>query len=111
MWGIKVDRNSEVSLKRQIYLAIRDKIVQGNLPSGEAVPSSRQLARDLNVSRATVNEALDMLNVEGYVVSRQGAQTRVAQGIVLDPPTDAAPRSQKKVLLTLQRIFARANLN
>lgn len=96
MWGIKLDRNSEVSLKRQIYLAIRDKIVQGNLPSGEAVPSSRQLARDLNVSRATVNEALDMLNVEGYVVSRQGAPTRVAPGIVLDPPTDADPRTQKE---------------
>jgi len=96
MWGIKLDRNSEVSLKRQIYLAIRDKIVQGNLPSGEAVPSSRQLARVLNVSRATVNEALDMLNVEGYVVSRQGAPTRVAPGIVLEPPTDAAPRAQKE---------------
>jgi GntR family transcriptional regulator / MocR family aminotransferase len=70
MWGITLHRSSEVSLKRQIYLAIKERIVQGILLPGEAMPSSRQLAIELKVSRNTVNEAFDMLNVEGYVVSR-----------------------------------------
>ncbi|MGG3507760.1 PLP-dependent aminotransferase family protein [Paenibacillus lautus] len=96
MWGITLHRSSEVSLKRQIYLAIRERIVQGILQPGEAMPSSRQLAIELKVSRNTVNEAFDMLNVEGYVVSRQGAPTRVAEGIVLDNLAEVDPPPRKK---------------
>ncbi|MFE0554883.1 GntR family transcriptional regulator [Paenibacillus sp. NPDC058910] len=96
MWGITLHRSSEISLKRQIYLAIRERIVQGILQPGEAMPSSRQLAIELNVSRNTVNEAFDMLNVEGYVVSRQGAPTRVAKGIVLDNLAEVDPPPWKK---------------
>lgn len=89
MWGIKLQRSSDVSLKRQIYVALREQIIRGNLKAGESLPSSRQLALELQVSRNTIMEAFEMLNVEGYIVSRVGAPTRVAEGLMLDTRTES----------------------
>lgn len=94
MWGIELKRTGEISLKRQIYSAIRDRIIHGNLSSGEALPSTRQLASELKVSRNTINEAFEMLLAEGYVESRQGAPTRIAEGIFLDAMKNTAPPRQ-----------------
>ena len=52
----------------------------GRLEPGEAVPSSRGLAADLELSRATVVAAYDQLVAEGYLASRPGALTRVSAG-------------------------------
>ncbi|KOP68674.1 GntR family transcriptional regulator [Bacillus sp. FJAT-18019] len=91
MWGIKLQRSSDVSLKRQIYVALREHIIRGNLKAGETLPSSRQLALELQVSRNTIIEAFEMLSVEGYIVSRIGAPTRVAEGLMLDTKTESRP--------------------
>lgn len=93
MWGIELERSSEIPLKRQIYLAVRDQIIKGKLKAGEALPSTRVLANVLHVSRNTVNEAIEMLLVEGFVVSRQGSPTRIAEGLSLDdPPVEEPPK-------------------
>ena len=93
MWGIELQRSSEIPLKRQIYLAVRDQIINGKLKAGEALPSTRVLANVLHVSRNTINEAIEMLLVEGFVVSRQGAPTRIAEGLSLDdPPVEEQPK-------------------
>ncbi|OZB98628.1 PLP-dependent aminotransferase family protein [Paenibacillus sp. XY044] len=84
MWGIELDRSLDISLKRQIYQRLRDQMINGTLKAGAPLPSTRELAQTLSVSRNTVNEAYDMLIVEGYAESRQGAPTRVAGGLVLD---------------------------
>ncbi|WP_029192829.1 PLP-dependent aminotransferase family protein [Paenibacillus harenae] len=84
MWGIELRRQSEVSLKRQIYQVLRDRILNGRLKAGETLPSTRELAAELKVSRNTVNEAYEMLIVEGFVLSRQGAPTRIAEGLSLE---------------------------
>lgn len=84
MWGIELDRQSELQLWRQIYHSLRELILNRELKEGEALPSTRELARDLEVSRNTVNEAYEMLIAEGYVISRQGAPTRVAEGVFLE---------------------------
>ncbi len=96
MWGIELQRQSEVSLKRQIYQALREQILHGRLKAGETLPSTRDLASELNVSRNTVNEAYDMLIVEGFVISRQGAPTRVAEGLRLpdDRPDGGAVKPE-----------------
>ncbi|WP_189065110.1 FadR/GntR family transcriptional regulator [Deinococcus seoulensis] len=44
----------------------------GELAAGDALPSERQLAADLGVSRVTVREALDVLTRQGYLVKRRG---------------------------------------
>lgn len=81
MWGIELDELSEQSLKRQIYQKLKENIISGQLKSKEALPSTRELSRFLGVSRNTVGEAYDMLIAEGFVISRQGAPSRVAEGL------------------------------
>lgn len=84
MWGIELDRQSELQLKRQIYQSMRELIQNGQLKAGEQLPSTREFANKLEVSRNTVSEAYEMLLAEGFIVSRQGAPTRVADGIFVE---------------------------
>lgn len=86
MWGIELQRRHEVPLSRQIYQAFREQISMSRLKPDEALPSTRELAVQLGVSRSTVCEAYEMLLSEGFVISRQGAPTRVAPGLHLDKP-------------------------
>lgn len=86
MWGIILQRDSQISLSRQIYKAISENITKGKIKSGEALPSTREMARQFGVSRNTVCEAYDMLLAEGFAISRQGAPTRVAEGLFIKRP-------------------------
>ncbi len=60
-------------LYEQIYEYIRNEIVDGKISHGEKLPSSRMLARNLSVSRSTVNLAYDQLVSEGYVETVAGS--------------------------------------
>ncbi len=62
---------------RRVYEAIRRAITEQVLPSGSRLPSSRNLASDLNVSRNTVLAAFDQLLDEGYVAAKTGSGTYV----------------------------------
>lgn len=93
MWGIHLNRQSELPLRRQIYQALVDQMLSGSLKAGESLPSTRQLARGLNVSRSTVSEAYEMLIAEGFVISSQGAPTRVAEGLRVERKPAPSPRS------------------
>jgi GntR family transcriptional regulator/MocR family aminotransferase len=92
MWGIELDRAGEAPLKRQVYEALRDRILCGRIGAGEALPSTRALSKALNVSRSTAVEAYEMLACEGYVLSSQGAPTRVADGLCVKRQEAPAPR-------------------
>jgi GntR family transcriptional regulator/MocR family aminotransferase len=83
MWGIILERHSEITLARQIYQSLREQMLLGRLLPGEALPSTRELAKELAISRNTAYEAYEMLAAEGYINSRQGSPTRVADGLVL----------------------------
>lgn len=78
MVWIKIDRNIQVTLAKQIFEQIRNKILRNELKSGEKLPSSRSLARELNVSRNTIIEVYDQLSAEGYLVSRGGSGSYIA---------------------------------
>ena len=95
MLGIELNRQSEVSLRRQVYAALKERMMDGSLAAGEALPSTRELARGLGVSRSTVCEAYDMLIAEGFAVSHGGAATRVAPGLRLERSTQASPRERE----------------
>jgi GntR family transcriptional regulator/MocR family aminotransferase len=84
MLGIQLIRDGELPLSRQIYGTLRTRILEGRMKPGDALPSTRELAAQLGVSRNTVCEAYDMLLAEAFVESRQGAPTRVACGVQLD---------------------------
>ena len=89
MWGIVLQQNSEVSLARQIFAGVKSRILAGQLAAGEALPSTRALAKGLGICRNTVNEAYDMLWAEGFLVRHQGAPSLVAQGLHLNPAPPA----------------------
>lgn len=68
-------------LHRQLYEALRRALLDGKLGAGERLPSSRDLAQDLGLSRNTVVAALNQLSVEGYLVSRVGSGTYVNDSV------------------------------
>ena len=68
-------------LHRQLYEGLRRAILEGKLPAGERLPSSRDLAQDLDLSRNTVVAAINQLSVEGYLISRVGSGTFVNDNV------------------------------
>ena len=58
--------DSPVPLFRQLYYALRDGIIAGQLAAGTRLPSTRLLALDLGVARITVQHAYEQLVIEGY---------------------------------------------
>src|SRR5919198_5935499 len=56
--------------------ALRALIVEGRLPPHTRLPSERELARALGVSRNTATAAFDVLREQGYLASRRGAGRR-----------------------------------
>ncbi|MCP5094994.1 MAG: PLP-dependent aminotransferase family protein [Chloroflexi bacterium] len=65
-------------------------ILQGQITPGTRLPASRKLANMCGVARITVSEAYEQLRVEGFVVSRTGSGTFVAD----DLPELASPNRQ-----------------
>src|SRR6266705_1940203 len=74
------DRRSAEPLRSQLERQIRDAIRSGRLAGGERLPSSRELARELGLSRGLVQECYGQLLSEGYLTSQTGSATRVAPG-------------------------------
>jgi len=65
-------------LRSQLENGLREAIRTGRLHAGERLPSSRELARQLGVSRGLVQECYGQLHAEGYLSARVGSATRVA---------------------------------
>ncbi|MFC4058364.1 PLP-dependent aminotransferase family protein [Planomonospora corallina] len=62
----------------QITRELREAVRRGRLAAGARLPASRELARDLGVSRGVVVEAYEQLTAEGFLVAKVGSGTRVA---------------------------------
>jgi GntR family transcriptional regulator/MocR family aminotransferase len=79
---IQVDRAAREPLHQQLYRQIRDELVSGNFSDNSSrLPSSRELAADLGISRPTVRLAFSKLRAEGYLRSRIGSGTFVASAL------------------------------
>ena len=79
--ALAVDRSADVPLGQQLQEALRTAIRTGRLRPGERLPSTRQLADQLGVSRGLVVSAYEQLLAEGYVLSAVGSGTRVTDGL------------------------------
>jgi GntR family transcriptional regulator/MocR family aminotransferase len=77
--AILLDRASVAPLHRQIYDQWRQGILTGRFRRAERVPSTRELATALSVSRSTVTQAYDQLIAEGYLETSQGSGTYVCR--------------------------------
>jgi GntR family transcriptional regulator/MocR family aminotransferase len=68
-------------LFRQVYMGLRGAILSGIFPGGEKLPSTRDVAEQLGISRTVVVLAYDQLLAEGFVVGRSGSGTYVSSGV------------------------------
>ncbi len=78
---IAIDRKAPNALHRQIYDAYRVAVVDGILRPGERIPSSRELASELGVSRFPIVNAYAQLIAEGYFESRAGSGTVISTSL------------------------------
>lgn len=76
---LTIDRRRTASLQDQLYSSLREQIQTGQMAPGSVLPSSRDLAADLGISRNTVIAAYDRLTGEGYL------ETRERSGIFVNP--------------------------
>lgn len=84
MFHISMDYDSGIPMYRQIYDYIVSEIRRGNLPCHGKLPSGRELAQDLNISRNTVNMAYAQLESEGYIeaIPKRGYFVREIEGLL-----------------------------
>jgi GntR family transcriptional regulator / MocR family aminotransferase len=76
--SLRLSPEDPFPLYRQLSEALRERILDGTLPPGTRLPSTRILAGELAVSRNTVKGAYEQLQDEGYIDSRVGAGSRVS---------------------------------
>jgi GntR family transcriptional regulator/MocR family aminotransferase len=90
---LALDRGRAEPLRSQLEGQLREAIRSGRLRLGERLPSSRELARALGLSRGLVQDCYGQLQAEGYLSSRVGSATRVAADArvpVAPPPVGTA---------------------
>ena len=111
---IALDPSDSLPLYRQLYNALREAILSGQLKPGSRLPSTRLFAADLAVSRNTVVNAFEQLIAEGYLEGQVGAGTHVTTDLpddilnirphappatVNEPPSDRQPLSARGALI------------
>ncbi|MFH9657261.1 PLP-dependent aminotransferase family protein [Streptomyces sp. NPDC017248] len=70
-------RTRSEPLARALAAAVREAVIDGRLPAGTRLPSERELARALRLSRGTVVAALSLLRADGWLRTRHGSGSAV----------------------------------
>ena len=107
---LPIDRNAPVAIHRQIYDALRRAILEGLLRPGQRIPSTRELAIELGVSRLPVLTAYEQLRHEGYLQGKTGSGTCVSDELpddLVEPWGSDRARPRTKVS---QRTVYRADV-
>ncbi|WP_214107565.1 GntR family transcriptional regulator [Acrocarpospora catenulata] len=65
------------SLVRQVQEDLRGRILDGSLPAGSQLPAEVDLARSMGVSRTSLREAVQQLQLDGLLIKRHGYGTFV----------------------------------
>ena len=82
--GFRVERALPVPIYRQLDASLRRMILDGTLVAGQKLPSTRQLAQELGISRITVKSVYEQLVAEGYTQARTGSGTFVSDGLDIE---------------------------
>ncbi|RBY97236.1 PLP-dependent aminotransferase family protein [Blastococcus sp. TF02-8] len=88
---VVLDRASRTPLSAQIADALRSATADGTLRAGDRLPSTRELAAALGVSRTVTSAAFDQLLAEGWVGGRRGAGTFVLSAVTPAPGGTVLP--------------------
>ena len=77
----QLDRTNPVALYQQITEHLKARISDGRLPAGSRLPTVRQLAADLGVTRLTIQNAYAELQTAGWVEATVGRGTYVSHDV------------------------------
>ncbi len=106
-FDLGIDRSDREPIQSQIARQLRDLVLTGRLKPQSRIPSSRALAEELGIARATVVEAFEQLLGEGYLETRSGSATRVASELPEVLLTTAPVVRKKHVSTAAKRIPAK----
>ncbi|HJU38278.1 MAG TPA: PLP-dependent aminotransferase family protein [Tahibacter sp.] len=81
-------------MNRQVYAGLREAILDGTFGAGARLPSTRDLAEQLGISRTVVVLAYEQLLAEGYVIGRGGSGTYVPENLASPRPAGTAPAAR-----------------
>jgi len=94
-------------ISEEIVEQIKALISRGELKPGERIPSERDLATMLGVSRPSVREAIMVLEAMGFLDSRQGGGTYVrslTESSLADPLTNLVNDKDPRMLHALTEV-------
>ena len=96
---INICKDGQETIVHQLSRQIREMILSGKLAIGTRIPSTRELANELRVSRTTIRESYEQLVAESYLSSSVGKGT-----FVIDHPVlRATPRKRNVSELASER--------
>ena len=94
-------------ISEEIVNQIKQLISKGELKPGDRIPSERELATMLGVSRPSVREAIMVLEAMGFVESRQGGGTYVkalTEGSIMNPLAKLVEKRDPELLRSLAEV-------
>ena len=92
---IHITLHGRRDLTGQIYMQLRAGIIDGRLAANARLPSTRDLAAQLGVSRKTTLDVFERLIAEGFLRTRAGDGTFVAEGLARLPSARPEPLSAR----------------
>lgn len=92
---LTLNAGGPISLREQLLMALRERILDGRLHAGTKMPPSRALAQHLGIGRNTVIDVYETLQADGMIASQQGRGTFVSERV------SAAPSSVPEQDVTL----------
>lgn len=75
---IVISTSNPDPLYKQVADQIKDAVAAGSLAPGSKIPSIREMARELNISEITIKRAYSDLENEGFILTRSGMGSFVA---------------------------------
>jgi GntR family transcriptional regulator/MocR family aminotransferase len=109
LYAWQLTRSGDAPLFHQIYLQIRSAILSQDLRPGTKLPSTRQLASQLKVSRSAVVSAYEQLLAEGYASGKVGSGSYVSSDLP-EPVDGRGARSGKRLVAMARSRAAEAPL-
>ena len=104
----------EAAVHIPLYRTIADTVIRdirkGRYTEGERLPASRDMAATLEVNRATVHQALQLLKREGWIETNKGGGTRVTRRSASVPVLGPSPAWDRIASSLLSRVIAEPSL-
>lgn len=102
--SIQIDRQHSIPLSRQLYVQLHQQVLHGQIIFKERLPSTRELAAELNLSRGVVVECYDMLKADGLVAGFGKGGTQVCYRMQHRKPSSRSATSDLCVSRRGERI-------